>query len=263
MIPCPACHSTDSSAIATYEQWSGSVRRKRDMRLGPLERLEKVEPKLFETLRRCDRCGTCFIDHMPSAELLERFYQNYTGNALYSKKAKRKLARSKHRIRRLQRLIPGGKFLDVGCNLGFAVEAARQCGFEATGIELSKQAVEKAQEQFPGCRFFATSSMEFAKRGETFDLIYSSEVIEHVPDPVAFVESLRALLKPGGALFLTTPDAGHFLKPRKLEEWKEVRPPAHIIWYDRRALDALLKRHGFTDTSCWPSLKPTLKMVAR
>ena len=64
------------------------------------------------------------------------------------------LRRSRRRLARIRRKVAGGRFLDIGCNGGFTVEAAREHGFEAFGIELDAVSLVYAQDHFPGNNYF-------------------------------------------------------------------------------------------------------------
>jgi len=70
-------------------------------------------------------------------------------------------------------------------------------------------------------------------------------VIEHAPDPNAFVAALARLAAPGAVLYLTTPDLGHLMVPRNLAKWDAYCPPDHCLYFSRASLGRLLLRHGF------------------
>ena len=80
----------------------------------------------------------------------------------------------------------------------------------------------------------------------TFDLVTFWEVIEHVPDPRAFFEIVAGVLKPGGLVAFSTPDAGS-LVARVLGSrwlgWQKI--PEHLFFFDLRSLTYLLTHAGF------------------
>lgn len=101
---------------------------------------------------------------------------------------------------------PSARFLDVGCNVGFALDFARwRNGWDVVGVEPSVAGVRGARELGLDIRneYFGPES----ELGAPFDVILCSEVIEHVPDPRAFARALCANLADDGVLILTTPDA--------------------------------------------------------
>lgn len=212
---------------------------------------------------KCGRCSLVFVNPMPTDAEIDDFYSQHPRNDKYQRKSSGKYRRARWRIMRLKRLVAGRRFLDIGCSIGSSVEAARDAGFEATGIDLDPQSIAMAAEHFSQCRFLHTSSGDLARAGERFDLIFCTEVIEHVTDPQAFVDDLRTLLNPGGIVFLTTPHATHFRIPQDILSWYGLKPPEHIVLFGRKSIAALFERRGLDVLSAPMRLKTTLKVVAR
>ncbi len=237
-----------------------------DSRRGMQAYLEANPDAAFEAFVACGNCRVIRIHPTPTGAVLGRFYTHYSGNVGYANKSASKTRRATKRIAMLTKqtgAVAGARFLDVGCNLGFAVEAARLGGFSATGIEIGTQAVEQAKTLFPENRFIATTAEEFAQTGERFDVVYCAEVIEHVPDVRAFAQALAQLVAPGGTLFLTTPDAGHWRRNRNFLAWLEVKPPEHVNWQTRQSLAMLFMALGFERPRFRFNLKPGIKMLVK
>lgn len=212
---------------------------------------------------KCGQCSLVFVNPMPTGAEIDEFYSQHPRNDKYQRKSSGKYRRARWRILRLKRLVTGRRFLDIGCSIGSSVEGARDAGFEATGIDLDPQSIAMARAHFPQCRFLHTSSGDLARAGERFDLIFCTEVIEHVTDPQAFVDDLRTLLNPGGIVFLTTPHATHFRIPDDILSWYGLKPPEHIVLFGRKSIAALFERRGLDVLSAPLRLKTTLKVVAR
>ena len=219
----------------------------------------KIGQKNSHEIFKCEDCNFRFVYPRPSFEMLKDFYENYKSTGNYLQKKDKKIARAARRIRRLMKLVPGRKFLDVGCNVGFATEAARQAGFTATGIDLDSVAIGIAATNFPGCAFVGSSVEDFAQSGETFDVVYCSEVIEHVIDIHSFARAVSAMMSDKGVLFLATPDAGHFRVPRNFANWGEVIPPEHISYFDQKSLTRLLEGYGLKLLSMQWHVKPGIR----
>jgi len=212
---------------------------------------------------RCAGCGAIQVDPLPDAAVLARFYAQYHASGAYAAKGPKKIRRARRRIDRLRGAVSGRSFIDIGCKLGFAVAAAHQAGFAATGIDIDTDAVAQAKRQFPQCEFSATDIAEFAAQGRRFDLVHCSEVLEHVADVRPFVAALAALTKEGGLLYLTTPDAGHIRVRNRFLRWREVKPPEHIRWFSKAALRHVFEAAGFRVEGFRPNLKPGIRMLAR
>jgi 2-polyprenyl-3-methyl-5-hydroxy-6-metoxy-1,4-benzoquinol methylase len=240
---CPACGETGRSEYARHKEW---------------------------TLHECGGCGLIYIDPLPDAALLDFMYRDtYTGaTESYFGKVGRKMRRSRRRMAALARRVPAGRFLDVGCNGGFMAEAARARGFESWGIDVDPVSIAYAREHYPGCRFERMTLEDFvaarrAQGSDAFELLYCSEVIEHVPAVDRFAAALAAALAPGGHLYITTPDIGHWRRPRDLASWDGFAPPAHCLYFRPRSLAHLLARHGLEIVSRGLAFKPGIKMLCR
>ena len=212
---------------------------------------------------QCLHCGTVVIDPLPTPEVLDEVYSRYRTTDRYMSKREKKVKRSRRRIARLRKYMPGNRFLDVGCSLGYTVAAAIEMGLDAHGIDIDPVTVTMAQESFGVDRFTAITISEFAERGETFDMLYTAETIEHTLDPHGFMAASSKLLNPGGLLYLTTPDAGHPRVPRDLMAWNEIQPPIHIFHLTKTALTLMVERHGMSLIKFQINLKPGIRLLAR
>lgn len=131
----------------------------------------------------------------------------------------------------------GGKLLDVGCGEGLFLLDAQRLGFEAHGIDLSQNAIERANAK--GLknvyRMFLKEFIEMAmKKGLKFDVISFFEVLEHQDDLDNFINDIKLLLKPDGWIVGSVPyksyGAGDY-------------PPHHFTLWRERPLELFLKRN--------------------
>ncbi len=218
----------------------------------------------------CLDCETVYMYPLPEPARLAEVYDGTCGGGTegYFAKVGKKLRRSRWRMRRLRWLTRGRRFLDIGCSGGFMAEAAREQGFDAHGLDLDPVAVEYAREHYPENRYHVgpvdTLLTDAPDEGwQGFDLIYSAEVIEHVPDVNGFVATIAELLNPGGVFFVTTPDITHRKRPADVLAWDGFGPPGHCIYFTPQSLKDLLERHGLQVIRKWHAPQPTLKYVCR
>lgn len=257
---CVVCGAADHQEVASLADWQAwwATRRPNTGIARAIEGSARI-PGMSRFVR-CGGCDLYRVERLPSAAEVAPFYDDY---GEYAQKAERKISRASRRLLQLRLLGARGSFLDVGANLGFATEAARRRGFDAYGIDIDAQAIATGQRQFPEIRLERATAEEFAATGFQADLVYCSEVIEHLCEPAHFAAALAQLTKPGGRLYLTTPDAGHWRRPEPFIAWDEVKPPEHLIWFSRSNLTRLLTAAGFSSLRFAPSLKPRIRLTAR
>ena len=104
------------------------------------------------------------------------------------------------------RSLDGVRLLDVGCGGGLASEALARHGFDVTGLDAADGVIEAARAHggLSGPSYRTGVIEDLLAEGARFPVITALEVIEHVPDPAAFLCGLVELLEPGGLLFLST-----------------------------------------------------------
>ena len=101
--------------------------------------------------------------------------------------------------------ISGKKLLDAGCGTGWFSKLACQRGARVTSMDLGEKLLSKVALKCQSQRVIG-SILDMPFDDNSFDIIISSEVIEHVPEPAKALKELFKVLKPGGKLILTTPN---------------------------------------------------------
>lgn len=106
-----------------------------------------------------------------------------------------------------------GRVLDVGCNNGNLAFLLRKQGVLAKqldyiGIDIAEESIEYAQKRnISGAAFHVGSALELNFPDESFDVVTLVEVIEHMPDQSRVIHEAARVLKPGGLILLSTPNA--------------------------------------------------------
>ncbi len=136
----------------------------------------------------------------------------------------------------------GQRLLDVGAYCGYFVDVAREAGFDAEGIELSRWAVGHARGL--GLPVRNESIEERARSGARYDVITMWDVVEHLPDPRRELEACWRLLRPGGRLHVSTIDASSLVARLLGKRWPWLMD-MHVVYFDRATLPALLAQAGF------------------
>jgi 2-polyprenyl-3-methyl-5-hydroxy-6-metoxy-1,4-benzoquinol methylase len=150
----------------------------------------------------------------------------------------------------LSRLRPGMRVLDLGCGEGrFSAEAAA-AGARVVGAEVAETAIRRARARHPELELeFELVPIDGPLPFEdgSFELVWSSEVIEHVADTARWLSEVRRVLAPGGLLLLTTPSHGRLrLALHGVERYSEPLGD-HLHLYTRRSLSTVLSEFGFAE----------------
>lgn len=205
-------------------------------------------------LVRCQNCGLVYVSPRPDPNELyalygETYFHNdesgvvgYSNYIADEANIRRTAAR---RLKRLSRWIQPGRMLDVGCAVGFFLDEARRQGWQPEGLDVSNFAVDYARTHFDlPARAGSFTGMEFAP--ESFDLVTMWDVIEHVPDPKAYIQRAAAVLRPGGLLALATPDIESLPARLAGKRWVGYKlSEEHVYYFSRRTLAKMLEEAGF------------------
>lgn len=248
-MDCTVCKSTEIETLFFIEEWLqrqfDSARCKHRLR-ADFSTGNEVKSGSIE---QCQKCHFTFASPQPSDDLLNAYYQGYH---TIEKNRARATARLPRYTRKIQKLVQANfaearTFLDIGCNVGTTVEAARRSGLHAAGMDIDVRSLEVARELYPRADFLSCSLEAIINERRKFDILHVSEVIEHVADIHRFAKSMRALLSDQGVLYLTTPDVLSYSARRSLIEWKHFHYPDHISLFSKASMKALLEASGFKD----------------
>ncbi len=192
----------------------------------------------------CESCGSGRTVPIPDLEELNAFYAKEYKYDAHLLIAEEKRWRARHI---LDTALPAGakRVLDVGCMYGYLLEEAKARGVkDAMGVELSAGPAKAAVAN--GLDVFCGSIEAFAeKKPGEFDLIVAQHVLEHVPDPVSFLQCARELLAPGGKVCIAVPN--YDARARKVfrEAWGWYQVPVHLHHFGPRGLTSVLEEAGF------------------
>lgn len=188
----------------------------------------------------CGECGLLLQWPRPSERELVDAYADVEDPLYLAEKENRYLT-----FRRALRILgPAAdrRLLDVGAYCGIFVDVAREAGFRAEGLELSRWAAAQARRL--GVVIHEETLEERAAAGERYDVLTLWDVIEHLPDPRRALEAAFRLLAEGGRIHVSTIDTSSFVARALGGHWPWLMH-MHLCYFDRQNLSALLESVGF------------------
>lgn len=236
------------------------------------------------TLQRCGNCGSGYLDPRPDANSLHLAYTHYythgpgtaatapnghwprlrdwIANDYVNRKFGARMApvsiwapllaillplqRSEwnRRYRHLPRPHADvNRLLDVGCGSGDFLMLAHRCGWKVCGLDPDSLATAQAEQR--GLPVLNGSLEVLSNKASEFDAITLSHVIEHAHRPLDMLRDCRRLLKPGGVLWLETPNVGGYGHRRFGPDWRGLEAPRHLTVFSWDGLLSALKDAGF------------------
>jgi SAM-dependent methyltransferase len=157
-----------------------------------------------------------------------------------------------HYLRRLERLAPGRRLVDVGCAQGFFPALAREHGWDVVAIEPSPPMAAFASEVL-GVEVRQGTLDSAGLDGLEADAVSFTDSLEYVPDPVGGLREVHRALAPSGVVLIKVPNADYFelwnrierLLGRRLGNMDPFSPPERVAHYTSATLTRLVKTAGF------------------
>lgn len=149
--------------------------------------------------------------------------------------------------RQILRRVPGGRLLDVGCGLGLFLQTMTG-EFEIYGMDLSPYAIGEVGKRLPQATVAVGSLTDGVPFDVVFDVVTAINIFEHLDDPAAGLDAVRARLRPGGLLVAHLPTIGNRLQAR-LYAGSYAADPTHIYRPSGKEFSALAHDHGFMTAS--------------
>ncbi|MBI5075002.1 MAG: class I SAM-dependent methyltransferase [Nitrospirae bacterium] len=149
----------------------------------------------------------------------------------------------------LRSICSKGRIVDIGCGLGGLLASMPSKDFERVGVEYNEIAAQFARDHY-GLRIVSDLD-DLASEQGTFDLVTAVEVIEHVSDPLAWMQDLVQLLRPSGHLVITTPNINSLDYYMYGKRCGHFCAPSHVNFFGLKTLSLLAARAGLQRTDYW------------
>ncbi|MDA9120882.1 class I SAM-dependent methyltransferase [Flavobacteriales bacterium] len=206
----------------------------KDSELKPLAGFEKHH------LTKCGSCGFVFCKPIPTPDELNEVYEGYGRNDYLSDltiQAYERVLDSFEPYRKTNKLI------DVGCGIGYFLEVAKKRGWEVYGTEFTEEAVKICEEKGAKMELGVLNPSNY--EADSFDVVCSFEVIEHINNPLEELSSFNQILRKGGLVYCTTPNFNAVERFQLGTSWNVLTYPEHLSYYTPKTLKGVFKETGF------------------
>ncbi len=203
----------------------------------------------------CNLCNFKHIMPIPSSEKLEKYYRDefVESKSMYVDKIIEDLAwwnlnfDEKYDILEQNLELDKRSLLDIGCGFGYFLKRGKQRGWNVSGIDPSKSAIEHAKSLGVDAECGLIDKNSFQEK--QFNVIHMHEVIEHLPDPKKSLTIIHNILKNNGLLCISSPNDYNPLQliskhKSNVTPWW-VSPIDHINYFDFSSIKNLLNDVGF------------------
>jgi SAM-dependent methyltransferase len=208
---------------------------------------------------RCTECGLYYLYPRLVESAMQEAYRQpsyYEGGACgyadtsYVAQEAALRATFKRLLRNLaKRGLTGGDLLEIGCGYGYLLDEARSFFERRIGTDFSPEGAEIARAT--GAEVFL-GGVEQVPPEAKFDCVVGTQVIEHVYEPLSFVQRLASHTKPGGHIVLATPDMGGALRRVMGRRWPSFKAPEHVVYFDFQTLSSLMSQAGLDRVRRFP-----------
>ncbi|MSR86234.1 class I SAM-dependent methyltransferase [Candidatus Woesearchaeota archaeon] len=218
-------------------------------------------------LQKCSSCDLLFTDQ-DSIDMTKMYSKDYFdgvhGNFFVDCKKdyatridkSKKLQNFQYVLKKIKETKGQGTFMDIGCATGVFLDMAQKEGYDVTGVDVSDFACTYARENF-GVKTLNGKLEDLKIEEKSFDIITMWDVIEHVPDPHAFLAEVHRVLKDDGIIFVLTvndsslmgwgAEAAYLGTLKTIPTFtRMIHPIHHNYHFKEKHLQRYLEKNGFS-----------------
>jgi 2-polyprenyl-3-methyl-5-hydroxy-6-metoxy-1,4-benzoquinol methylase len=201
------------------------------------------------SLVRCGDCGlVATFPPVPATEIGRYYPASYYGenNRRFNALLEGLIPFFRNRrARAIEKFVPKGRILDVGCGRGILPTLMRERGWEVDALEFSETAARHARDELQ-LPVFVGDFVQSPYPDSSFDAVVLWHVLEHLPDPAAAIRRARQILRPGGFLIVAVPNFESLQARCTGRHWFHLDVPRHYHHFGLTVLRRLLTTNGFS-----------------
>ena len=210
-----------------------------------IENYKKIDTYI---LLRCKNCNFIFLDNLRLKDKIDKInlkmYESEDSKSFYISKRNELQIRAQNCTKILRLFKKEGKLLDIGCSYGFYCEVFNKYGYETTGMDISKDAINYISKTLK-LNVIRGNFEKYKFNNKHFDIITMFDVIEHFNNPNKIIKKIRLLLNKKGIVIIQTPNIDSLIYKVTGTNWFWLLPPQHLSFFSFISLMNLLKKNKF------------------
>ena len=206
---------------------------------------------LYVDIKRCNNCGHIFANLSLSNDELKKIYDtDYFESAEYKDYKSETVSINKNFNRLILKLkkhlqnTKQKKLLEVGAAYGFFINIAKLHFNLAIGTEIASEPSRYARENY-NIDVRNLDIIEWDFDNIKFDLVCMWDVTEHLHSPNKYLQKLSVNMKKNSIIALTTPDIGSLVARVRKQNWRQIHPPTHVHYFNKKSIETILNNNGF------------------
>ena len=207
---------------------------------------------LNRTIYKCYMCGIKFLNPQYSDEYLKKYYSKYINVEPDFNSNWNEAMRETHNfyISLAERFCKIGNFLSVGCGEGFELVVAKERGWNVEGYDIDSLIVSELSKKLK-IKILSGNFKTLKYPLEHFDCVYFHHVLEHIKNPMDYLNKVKSILKPTGVICIILPNINsvsniikYFLGKIGLKKrGKHYDTTHHIVYYSPPTLKKILEKY--------------------
>lgn len=235
-VRCPICDTYENSRVLYKKNFSP-----KDLNVNIFS-ARRIPDRIHYQIVKCNTCGLVRSDPVASGKVLDLLYRN--SKFTYNNEVDNlKLTYIEALQSCLKKMSAEANILEIGCGNGFVIEELQKMGFNNVyGIEPSLDAKDNAIVRVKSritTGMFDKNSFDNNK----FDLIFTFQTLDHIPDPNTFIKNVTSKLKKNGFFLAFNHDVSSY-SSKIFGEKSPIIDIEHTFLYDRKTIIKLFEKFG-------------------
>ena len=191
-------------------------------------------------LCKCRFCKFVFCNRRPTNTELKDHYSLYPHTGRISEIT---ISRYEELLNFFEKFRSTNNLIDVGCGDGFFLEVAKRRNWNVFGTEFTQDAIAICRQKGIQMKESPIDPEQFAP--ESFDIITSFEVLEHIDNCSSELSTFYKLLRKEGIVYVTTPNWNSISRNILKSNWNIIEYPEHLSYYTKNTLKSFFLRNNF------------------